>query len=383
MAKAEHSIFWIWILALMVLSSPLLSQEDPDALERDLEALRSEITLIQARLDERFSQRDTLTAELAQSEQALSVALGEQRRTQLRITTTTDRIAVIRADIDQAAAAISEVSERLSEQLSLVYRQGMPSQLQMLLNQQDPRQLRRNLAYHGHLSRQRLALIEELSRVKSELEQSRQELALENAELAALHEQQLEEVQRVQTERARRDRALGQINAQITADTQRIARLEADAEQLASLIEELRRALEDIAMEADVPSILTLAGELAPPVAGRVLQAFGDHRGGELRWTGWLLEAPGGTEIRSIAHGRVAFADWLRGYGMLIILDHGDGIMSLYGHNETLLRSVGNWVSPGDVIATAGQSGGADREGLYFEIRQDGQPVDPARWVAR
>lgn len=383
MAPPEFLTFWLRAIALLLLSAPLLAQDDPDVLERDLEALRTQITLIQTRLDERFSQRDSLTAELAESEQALSAALGEQRGIQHRITETTERVARIRNEIDQASATISELSGRLAEQLRLVYRQGMPSQLQMLLNQQDPRQLRRNLAYHGHLSRQRLVLIEELTRTKDQLEVSQEALAVENAGLRALNERQLEEVQRVQRERARRDRALGQINAQISADTQRIARLEIDAEQLASLIEELRQALEDMAMEADVPSILELAGKLEPPVEGDVLQAFGDPRGGELRWTGWLLAAPGGTEIRSVAHARVAFADWLRGYGMLIILDHGDGIMSLYGHNETLLRSVGNWVNPGDVIATAGQSGGADREGLYFEIRQNGQPVDPARWVAR
>jgi septal ring factor EnvC (AmiA/AmiB activator) len=383
MASPERPYPWIVLLAFLLLPAPSRAQEDPDALERDLEVLRTEITLIQERLEQRFSERDALLDELARSEQALSAALAQQRDTQQRISETRHRVALIQDEIDHSVAMISTLSERLARHLELVYKQGMPSQLQMLLNQQDPRQLRRNLAYHGHLSRHRVTLIEELTRAKTSLEDNKAQLALEEAALSALIDQQLAEVERVQAERARRDQALADINARISADEDRIARLEADAEQLALLIEELRRAIEDMAMDADVPSILELAGQLSPPVEGRVLQAFGDPRGGELSWTGWLLDAPGGTEIRSIAHGRVAFADWLRGYGMLIILDHGDGIMSLYGHNETLLRNVGNWVSPGDVIATAGQSGGAEREGLYFEIRRDGQPVDPARWVKR
>lgn len=383
MAPPDYSILQISVLAFLLLSASSLAQDDPDALERDLEALRIEISRIQEQLDDRYSLRDTLTEELARSEQALSAALAEQRRTESRIAETTERMTLLQADIEQATARVSELSVRLAEQLRLIYRQGMPSQLQMLLNQQDPRRLRRNLAYHGYLSRQRLALIREFSQAKESLDNTHRELAVKSAELTALNDRQLAELQRVQTERARRDAALDEINAQINADTERIARLEADARQLSSLIEELRQALEDIVMDAAVPSILELAGELTAPVDGRVLQAFGDSRGGELSWTGWLLEAPRGTEIRAIAHGRVAFADWLRGYGMLLILDHGDGIMSLYGHNEKLLRRVGTWVSPGDVIATAGQSGGVEREGLYFEIRQNGQPVDPARWVAR
>ncbi len=383
MASPKPSILGVLWTAFLLHSAPICAQDDPEALEQDLAALQAEISRIQARLDERFSQRDALTAELAASELALSSALVQQRETQRRMDNTAERIALIQTEVEQAAMRISALAGRLAEQLNLVYKQGMPSQLQMLLNQQDPRQLRRNLAYHGHLSRKRLALLEELTAAKNKQETNRQELALENVRFTELNEQQLEELRRVENERTRRDRALADINAQISADTDRIARLERDAERLAALIEELRQALADMAMDADVPSILELVGELSSPASGRVLQAFGDPRGGELRWTGWLLETPGGADISSIAHGRVAFADWLRGYGMLIILDHGDGVMSLYGHNETLLREVGNWVGPGDVIAKAGQSGGADREGLYFEIRKDGQPVDPARWIAR
>ncbi len=118
------------------------------------------------------------------------------------------------------------------------------------------------------------------------------------------------------------------------------------------------------------------------PLQGRVLHAFGQARGSGLRWQGWLIEAESGAEVRAIAYGRVAYADWLRGYGLLMIIDHGDGFMSLYGNNESLLFEPGDWVQPGASIGTVGSDPGAG-QGLYFELRSDGRALDPAAWVRR
>ena len=124
-------------------------------------------------------------------------------------------------------------------------------------------------------------------------------------------------------------------------------------------------------------------GQLPPPLQGRVLYAFGNDRAGGLRWQGWLYSVPAGTEVSSIAYGRVAFSDWLRGYGLLMIIDHGDGFMSLYGHNDSLLRDVGDWVMAGEPISLSGASGGLSRDGLYFEMRKDGKALDPSGWINR
>ena len=381
MRPAEQYACSLIGLGLLLVTS--VSAQDPAELERELEQLRSDIAGIQERLNTRFQQRDETRTELEQAERSLAVASAQQRQTAQRIEQVQGRISKLQSDIEKTQSAAGEVSGRLTDQLKLVYKQGMPSRLQMLLNQQDPRRLRRNLAYHGHLSRQRVILIEELTILKASMEREQRALEETMDELATLSARNEEELAAVTRERERRNRALAEINAQITADSDRVNKLERDAEALVALIEELEKALDDISMEADVPSILDLAGSLSLPVDGPVAASFGEPRGGQLNWTGWLLRASAGTEVQSIAHGRVAYADWLRGYGMLMILDHGDGIMSLYGHNESLLRSVGNWVRPGDVIATVGQAGGVGDEGLYFEIRRDGEPVDPARWVKR
>jgi len=127
-----------------------------------------------------------------------------------------------------------------------------------------------------------------------------------------------------------------------------------------------------------------LSGRLTWPVAGRLIQDYGQPRGnGRLRWNGVLIAAPAGREVRAVYHGRVAYADWLPGLGLLVVVDHGDGYLSLYGHNESLLKSAGDWVAPGDVLATVGQSGGQATPALYFEIREGREPVDPGDWVTR
>ncbi|MFP4207693.1 MAG: murein hydrolase activator EnvC family protein [Wenzhouxiangella sp.] len=370
------------LAALSTFPAALAGAQDSAQLERELAALRGQIEQLQRRLDADLAQREPGQQALAEAERALAEAEQEQRAVRQRLEQTNARISALASRIKATEAAFEQTTRRLSAQLELVYRQGMPSRLKVLLNQQDPRLLRRQLAYHGHLAAERVALSSELQALQQTLATDRAQLEQERLGLAELEATLAAAATRLAQERAARDRALVELDTRIQADSERIAQLRRDADELAGLIEELARALEDVPMDVEVPSILDLAGTLPPPLEGRRIHDFGDRRSGEVRWTGWLLAAPAGAEVRAIAHGRVAYADWLRGYGMLIILDHGEGVISLYGHNETLLRGVGSWVSPGDVIAAVGRSGGSDADALYFEIRRDGQPTDPAAWLA-
>ncbi|MEE4638888.1 MAG: peptidoglycan DD-metalloendopeptidase family protein [Wenzhouxiangella sp.] len=366
---------------LAVFCAPAGAQ-DAAELERELDDIRRQIELIQSRLDADLARRDSSQQALAEAERALAEAGRARQLTRERLSRANASITALKQRIDATGASIAVSSERLAAQLQLVYQQGLPSRLQLLLNQEDPRRLRRHLAYHGHLSRQRLALIEDLQRSRQSLLEDQSDLEREQIRLIELEGIQAATAARIEQERANRERALDEIDARITTDSERVAQLQRNAEELEALLEQLAQALKEVPMDVEVPSILELVGELTPPLEGRLLQRFGDPRGGEVRWTGWLLGAPAGAQVRAIAHGRIAYADWLRGYGMLAIIDHGDGVMSLYGHNETLFKGVGSWVNPGDVIASVGRSGGAEVEGLYFEIRRDGQPVDPSAWLA-
>ena len=368
---------------LLLTATTLAASQDPAELERELEALRAQIGHIQERLDRDLEQRDSHLSDLAESERALAAAEQARRRTEQQMVQTRVGLDELQARIDQAEENRLALAEQLAAQLRVAYRHGMPSRLQLLLNQDDPRRLNRHLAYHAHLARTRLDLIEGLQTVAKALVRDRRQLAHDHERLEGLNQQQAVTIDRIERERAARDLALTRLEERISQRGARVEELRRDAADLEALIEELARALRDIPMDLEVPSIFDLKGELPLPLEGRVIRRYGDPRGGEVRWTGWLLEATAGAEVRAIAHGRVAYADWLRGYGMLTILEHGDGVMSLYGHNESLIHEVGAWVRPGEVIATAGSSGGADSDGLYFELRQDGQPVDPVDWLQR
>ena len=173
------------------------------------------------------------------------------------------------------------------------------------------------------------------------------------------------------------------LKKKISEEGSEIERLAAEEQDLARLIAELTSILSDYPINSEQP-FSDLKGQLTWPIAGRLIHDFGQPRAGAgVKWTGVVLAAPRGREVRAIYHGRVVFADWLAGLGLLVIVDHGEGFMTLYGYNETTLKTAGDWVAPGDVIATVGDSGGQQRSGLYFEIRRDTRPVNPRGWVSR
>ncbi len=355
---------------------------DPAELESRLEQLRADIARIQSRLDADLASRDELQLELARSERLVAEADRNLRITESALVDTQAGIDDTEARIAAITSEMSDLLEMLGAQLRLAYQQGGQSRLKLLLNQDDPRQLARQMAYHGYLSRARLALLADLEALQHRLHDSRAELTRELARLSQLETRQTADIRALQIARQERDQAIESLQGRIDSQAAELVAMERDAAELEALIEELARALRDIPMDIEVPSILSLQGQLPLPVQGPLTRRFGEARGGELRWNGWLIGAAAGAAVRAIAHGRVAYADWLRGYGMLLILDHGDGVMSLYGHNESLLHQVGDWVAAGDEIAIVGQSGGGE-PGLYFELRRDGRPENPNVWLVR
>lgn len=376
----------MWLACLLLIScsgsvSSVWAIESAE-LEAQLEQLRAEIARIQTRLDADLASRDALQLELAQAEREVAEADRTRRATQMEVTFTQGRITEIEESIDDINTQAAAISTVLGAQLRLAHQQGGQSRLKLLLNQDDPRELARQMAYHGYLSRARLALLAELEALNQRLLASRAELGTELTRLAELEGRQRAELSALEAARTERDRTLGRLQDRIESQAAQLSAMERDAAELEVLIEELAKALRDIPMDIEVPSILSLQGQLPRPVQGPLLRRFGDARGGELRWNGWLIGAAAGASVHAIAHGRVAYADWLRGYGMLLIIDHGDGVMSLYGHNESLLHRVGDWVAAGDEISIVGDSG-AGEVGLYFELRRDGRPVNPLNWLVR
>jgi septal ring factor EnvC (AmiA/AmiB activator) len=263
------------------------------------------------------------------------------------------------------------------------YTSGHQERMKLLLNQHDPATLGRQMAYYRYFSEFRGRNIAAVNGHIRELGDLRRQVATEENRLAGLARARSAELLTLNATQQERQELLVALKARIAKEGSEIDRLAAQEQDLARLITELTSILSDYPITAEEP-FSQFKGRLTWPVAGTLLHAFGQPRAaGTLKWNGVVLAAPRGREIRAIYHGRVIFADWLAGMGLLVIVDHGEGYMTLYGYNETTLKTAGDWVAPGDVIATVGDSGGQANAGLYFEIRHGTLPLSPAVWVSK
>jgi septal ring factor EnvC (AmiA/AmiB activator) len=351
--------------------------------ERALEAVRKEIHAVEERVARQTTARNVGLASLRGAEVAIAGANRELARIRTRLGEQRAREAALAADAKQAAARMERERAALARQVQLSYMTGREELFKLLLSQESPATLGRMLVYYDYFNRARSARIAAVSIELAKLAALATQSARVAAELEQLLEAQSRELQAHERARAERGAALAQLEASIPAAGGEIEALRLEEERLSALVLELGELLAGFPRGAEEP-FAALKGRLAWPLEGRLSQTYGQLRGGgPLRWNGVLLTAAAGAAVRAIYHGRVAFADWLPGLGLLIIIDHGEGYMSLYGHNEALLKESGEWVAPGDPIAQVGDSGGQAEPALYFEIRHDGKPVDPRQWMGR
>jgi septal ring factor EnvC (AmiA/AmiB activator) len=256
---------------------------------------------------------------------------------------------------------------------------GREEPLKLFLNQQDPAKAGRMLAYYGYFGRARaeqLVAIEDNVRQISQLDAG---LATEQERIAQLESRQSTEVSRLDKARNERGQVLTALTAESKARAASLERMQREKAALEKLLRELRRASSRFPTDSKSP-FTGMRGKLAWPASGKLVARFGQKRAGDVKWDGVMISAPRGTPVRAVYRGRVVYADWLAGLGLLLIIDHGGGYLSLYGHNEQLYRAVGDQVGPGDTVASVGDSGGRAAPELYFEIRQAARPIDPAPW---
>ncbi|TNF90792.1 MAG: hypothetical protein EP300_02135, partial [Gammaproteobacteria bacterium] len=277
---------------------------------------------------------------------------------------------------------LSRENDYLAEQVYAAFTLGREEKVKLLFSQQDPQMLQRNLVYYQYFSNARVDLINEVQdsidkiiQTENLIQQAREELE-QNQELLNREKQQLDQ------DRGKRKSIIASLDKQLKKQGGNLSRLEDEAVQLQNLIDSIQEIF-DAAPENEISrkAFAELKGKLAWPVKGKLKKLFGRNKPlSNLRWQGVMIEAPGGSQVQAVSHGRVAFADWLRGMGNLIIIDHGNSYLSLYGHNESLFKTAGEWVETGDVISIIGNSGGQKKPGLYFEIRKKGRPQNPTGW---
>jgi septal ring factor EnvC (AmiA/AmiB activator) len=379
--------FRLLLCSLPVLLVPAAGMAQDDGLarvkERELERVRERISELKEQLDDRAAERDRITAELQEAEVHISRRRIQLKELERQRDFSERRIVEIEAAVRAREVDLAAETHQLAAQVRAAYTNGRQERIKLLLNQHDPASVGRMMTYYRYLSEHRGENIDTVNDHLAALANLHGEAAKERDRLTALAEARQTELKNLDAAQEQRRELLAALASRMLEEGEEIERLAAEEKDLTRLIAELTSILSDYPITSDAP-FTELKGGLTWPVAGTLLHDFGQPRaGGRLTWNGVVLAAARGSEVRAVYHGRVVFADWLAGLGLLVIVDHGEGYMTLYGYNETTLKSAGDWVAPGDVIATVGDSGGQARAGLYFEIRQGAKPVNPRAWITR
>lgn len=358
--------------------------EDMVHYQNKLEKLQKSIAKIQSHLKGSKKKRSHVITELKTLDIKISKTAKKLKSLEKSVQKTRSQTRKLKKDLNQLNKQLANQRALLSEQIRSAYSMGNQQNLKMLLNQQDPAQAGRTQVYFNYLNNARqqqiyafMTTFELKQKTETELQQN---LLTQNALLKT----QKDKRRQRQKQRFQRKRLLVELSEKIKNQENTLDSLESSRGRIENLLKSLGELLADIPSNpSENRPFSSLKGKLPWPLKGSFLGRFGQSKNyGDLKWNGVLIKAKLGTSVRVISHGRIAFSDWLQGFGFITIVDHGDGYMSLYGHSESLFKQTGDWVQAGEVIATAGDSGGQPQSGVYFEIRSRGKPVNPSKWCS-
>jgi len=361
--------------------------------QKDLTELRARIDKLKREIDSAEEDKADVLDGLKQSEQAISQinrGLHEMAQERQEVSTT---LGTAQQQSKQTRARIQAQQNLLAKLLYQQYVNGSQDTMRLVLNLQNPNEITRQVAYYGYLSRSRATLITSLRNDLQEAEAAETVVKEKHAELVQIEAKQLSERRALQQEANTHKRTLSKLDRQIGDRRKQVAQLERDEKRLTRLLERLAQAMATKKSTAHKSGprpnsasgdFTKLKGHLKLPVSGELSNRFGTKRSDTgTSWKGLFIRANTGSPVKALGPGQVVFADWLRGFGNLIIVDHGDGYMSLYGNNEALLKQEGDSVAAGDSIAQVGNSGGNAESGLYFEVRYHSRAIDPLQWVSK
>ena len=352
-----------------------------EADQQKLERLRQRIAELQTSLNEVRGQHAVELRELQSVESDIGRVARELRRLGHKQQGVEDRVSDLKQEGIDLRAQVVQQQRLLANQLRAAYAMGRQQQVKMLLSQQTPATVSRMIGYYRYFNRARQDQLRDLNASQRAVADNENHLTQQLSELANIARQRESDRARLLTARKDRQQLLAQLSLAVEDTDTSIQRLRADEQRMLELVDSLSQQIEAELTAVAAPSFVASQGQLQWPVQGTLKARFGHPRGvGRLRWDGVLIEAGEGDAVYAVAPGQVVFADWLRGFGLLLIVDHGQGYLGLYGHNQSLFKELGEWVEVNDTIASVGNSGGHRGIGLYFEIRHDGQPVDPGLW---
>ena len=371
----------LFAVLLLSLSYQVHAQSEEDETREQLHQLEVEIKRIAAEISNATDRQSALQAQLRKVEIELGALQRDMAQNQQALERSSKELVDLEKQRSQHEKARDAQQAQIAVELRTAWQVGRQGQIKVLLNQESPHTVARSLIYYRYFFQARNALIAEYRENLLELVTLQQRIDSTLAELEA-RAQTLEKQQtHLTSAQASRKLAVDELGRSISSNNTQLQQRKQDRQQLEELLKAIEEAVVDVEVPPNYTSFKSAKGNMPWPVNGKQSNQFGRSRNeGKMQWQGITISAQEGTTIRAIHHGRVVYADWLRGSGLLLIVDHGGGYMSLYAHNESLLREVGEWVSAGTAIGTVGNSGGMEKTAVYFEVRHKGKPTDPANW---
>lgn len=371
-----------WYYLFAVFSCSALAADEAMEYRERLQQLQSQIQKTQQFIHRAEGEKDNVQSTLMETEKKIGYIGRRLRIIRQDYVSQKKRHRNLEAETDERRNALAAEQQRLGILLRSAFQMGRYGDIRLLLNQQTPALLSRMMVYYKYFHRQRIAQIDRVNHKLVDLAKTRQELAAQTRTLKKLQQQREQELIKLEYFKVRKQKVLADINDSMKDSSSLLGQLRKDEVSLGKMLNSLGSLFSDALLKADEKqSFLARRGKLEWPSTGKLMTHFGSVRGitGK-KWSGVVIGTEHGRDVRAVAYGRIVFSDWLRGYGLLVIIDHGDNYMSLYGHNESVFKGTGEWVEAGDVIASVGDSGGQVHSGLYFEIRRAGKPLNPVKW---
>jgi murein hydrolase activator len=381
---ARQALLCIVCLGGVALSAATVVVQAAEAGDQEakLQQLRQRIQSVKQEMTSMLGQRNSQQQALEKAEKEIGSIAAALRKLERQAGQVRDKTIELKNQRDREQENLHAMRSTLSLELRSAYMAGRQERIKLLLNQEDPAYLGRMLVYHGYFTRARAARMQDMRTTLARLDETERALLQQQAEIDRLQSVQRDNASRLAVEQEKRRVILAGLQATLKDKSAELSVMEQDEQRLQQLVKSLQQALIDNpAAGGRYKSLHELKGKLRWPVAGKIVRRYGSAQAaGKISSRGVQIASEAGADVHAIARGRVVFADWLRGFGLLLIIDHGGGYMSLYGHNSSLYKEVGEGVDGGEVIAAVGSSGGLSLPGLYLELRKKGQPFDPGDW---
>ncbi len=375
---ARHTM----LACLLFAGSALAHGASQEQSEAQLAELKKNISQINSWLNKANSEKSGLVNQLKNQEKSIAKVNKDIQSSKKKVRELLSKLNELNSDLAAHKRSLKTQQSFLIQELRALYLEGKQPALKSLLDSNDPQTSSRYLRYFSYLHEARNEKIQAYEHTLEALQETENDILRQQAELKQTQAEQEKKRKNLKQQNAARKTTLAKLQATILNKAQERDRLTDDHKRLEALLREVEQAIADIEIPTETTPFSRQKGKLAWPTRGKVIERFGSRVAqSQLRSNGIRINAADGSAVQAVHYGRVVFSDWLRGFGLIIIIDHGEGYMSLYGHNKSLMRDTGDWVNAGDILAYAGSSGGETQSGLYFEIRRNGKPINPSKWL--